>query len=113
MSDIVGLCLVGAICAAFVAYGIYRFMSLSREQQLSKVTEWLLWAVTLAEKEYGSGMGKIKLREVYSQFVQTWPDVAKWLSFNEFSELVDAVLVRMRSLLTSNVSAYNYVKGAS
>ena len=98
------------IIAAFI-YGIYRFILMSREEQLSKVSEWLLWAVTLAEKEYGGGTGKIKLREVYAKFVEAWPQVSRWLTFNDFSRLVDKVLVQMRSILTTNSAAYNYVAG--
>lgn len=101
------------IVVAAVTYGVYRFITSTREEQLSKVSEWLLWAVTLAEKEYGGGTGKIKLREVYARFIETWPQVAKWLSFNDFSRLVDKVLVQMRSILTTNAAAYNYVSGGT
>lgn len=39
------------------------------DKQLNKVREWLLYAVTKAEKELGGGTGQIKLRYVYDMFV--------------------------------------------
>ena len=113
MDDAILMFLIVVVVVAAVVYGAYRFTTMTREEQLSKVSEWLLWAVTLAEKEYGGGTGKIKLREVYAQFIQAWPQVAKWLSFNDFSRLVDKVLVQMRSILTTNAAAHNYVSGGA
>ena len=48
----------------------------------SKVREWLLWAVTTAEKEYGSGTGQIKLRAVYDLFLAKFPKLSIFVSFD-------------------------------
>lgn len=48
--------IVGAAAAA-----VARFVGLPTEKQLAKVKEWLLWAVTEAEKDLGGGTGKLKL----------------------------------------------------
>ena len=53
-----------AVCAAG-GYAVYVFVKMPSDKQLNKVREWLLYAVTKAEKELGGGTGQIKLRYVY------------------------------------------------
>lgn len=57
-----------AVCAAG-GYAVYVFVKMPSDKQLNKVREWLLYAVTKAEKELGGGTGQIKLRYVYDMFV--------------------------------------------
>ena len=64
--------LVAAITAGVVA-GI-KFYNMPTDKQLSKVKEWLLYAVTMAEKELGGGTGKLKLRYVYDLFLSSLAD---------------------------------------
>lgn len=88
-----------------VAGGIvaaYKFFSQSTEGQLAKVKEWLLWAVTEAEKELGGGTGKLKLRQIYDLFIVRFPWLVKIVSFDTFSSLVDEALIEMRQLLDTN-----------
>jgi hypothetical protein len=75
------------------------------------VREWLLYATTLAEKELGGGTGKLKLRYVYGLFVDKFTWVAKAISFDTFSGLVDDALIQMNKLLTSNTAVQLYVNG--
>ena len=75
---------------------------MSKAEQVEQVKGWLLGAVTLAEAEFGSGTGRIKLSVVYDSFVQKFPWIAKLLSFEDFSEYVDEALVEMRKLLSTN-----------
>lgn len=93
-----------AIAAALGVGGIvvYRFFGLPRDAQLAKVREWLLWAVTEAEKELGGGTGKLKLRQVYDLFVTRFPWMAKVISFDLFSSMVDDALDEMRDMLKDN-----------
>lgn len=74
-----------------------------------KVKEWLLYAVIEAEKEFGSGTGKLKLRSVYDAFIIRFPKLAALISFNSFSKLVDIVLKEMEKLLYSNVKVEDYI----
>jgi hypothetical protein len=74
-----------------------------------KIEVWLLQAVIQAEKQLGSGTGKVKLSFVYDMFLTRFPVVSKLISFNTFSSLVDEVLVTMRELLEKNVFVNNYV----
>lgn len=99
-----------AIVAAVVIY-IVRFFKQPTEKQLESIKEWLLWATTEAEKRFGSGTGKLKLRYVYDLFAETFPWLAKIISFETFSELVDSALGDMNNLLASNNAVQLYVNG--
>lgn len=88
---------------------VKEFIPLSKDEQYKQIKGWLLGAVTLAEKEYGSGTGKIKLSAVYDKFVEKFPWIAKVLSFETFSEYVDNALVEMRNLLSTNEAVASIV----
>lgn len=94
---------------AAVGYAVYYFIKKPKPEQLNKVREWLLWAVTEAEKTLGAKTGKLKLRQVYDMFVVRFPWLAKIISFECFSEMVDDALVEMRKLLDTNEAVASYV----
>lgn len=85
-------------------FAVYRFAKLPRTEQLVKVKEWLLWAVTEAEAALGGGTGQLKLRYVYDLFVEKFPWLVKVISFELFSGLVDDALVDMREMLEKNAA---------
>lgn len=104
------------ILAAFavglvIGVAIYRFTKLPNDEQLDKVREWLLWAVTQAEKELGGGTGKLKLRQVYDLFITRFPQVAMLITFSQFSDLVDEALVEMRKMIKTNDAVQAHVEG--
>lgn len=99
------IALVGAVFTS-----AKKFVCQSTEEQIARVKKWLLWAVTEAEKELGSGTGKLKLTAVYDMFVQRFPWVAKIITFERFSNLVDEVLEDMRDMLKQNKAAAEYVE---
>lgn len=105
------------IYLGFIAIGvvsgvlIYRFVKLPTSEQIQKVREWLLWRVTLAEKELGGGTGHLKLRMVYDAFVARFGWLAKIIPFRVFSDLVDDALEEMRELLVNNKAVAEYVEG--
>lgn len=104
--------IIAAIAIGAVAgIAIYRFIKLPTDAQLQKVREWLLYAVTIAEKELGGGTGKLKLRQVYDMFLTKFPWLAKVISFAVFSTLVDEALEEMRRLLHQNEQISNFVEG--
>lgn len=74
-----------------------------------RIKKWLLQAVVLAEKQLGSGTGKVKLSTVYDMFIVRFPIVSKLISFDTFSSFVDDVLGTMRELLESNKSLKEYI----
>ena len=77
----------------------------------ASVKKWLLNAVIIAEKELGSQMGRVKLAQVYSDFVATYPIFSKIIPFTEFSLWVDIVLEEMRHLIETNSKVADYVEG--
>lgn len=101
--------ILAVLSAAFVY--IKNIVVKSTEEQIALVKKWLLWAVTEAEKELGSGTGKLKLTAVYDMFVERFPWVAKIVSFERFSTLVDEALEEMRDMLQTNEKAKEYVEG--
>ena len=105
---IVALLAVGA----FIGIMVYRFFKLPRTEQLKKVRKWLLGAVTDAEKDLGSGTGQLKLRRVYDLFIQRFSWLAKIVSFERFSDLVDEALDEMRELIAKNEAVAAYVANA-
>lgn len=98
-------------CVGGVACAIYKFAGLPTQEQVAKIKQWLLLAVTTAEKELGGGTGQLKLRYVYDMFVSKYPVAAKMVSFETFSEWVDEALENMRNMLKSNVAAKEFVSG--
>lgn len=102
--------LLGALAVgAALGLAVYKFLTSPGTEQLVKVREWLLWAVTEAERELGGGTGKLKLRQVYDLFVVRFPWLAKMVSFTLFSTLVDDALDEMRELLAQNEAVQAHV----
>ena len=97
------------VLTAFAGVSLWRFWKLPGEEQIEAVREWLLMAVTEAERELGGGTGKLKLRYVYDLFVERFPWLAGVVGFAWFSELVDEALVGMRELLETNEAVKKYV----
>ena len=89
---------------------VYRYAKQPREEQLAQVREWLLWAVTEAERTLGGGTGKLKLRQVYDMFITRFQWIARFVPFELFSKMVDDALVEMRHLLQTNEAAEAYVE---
>lgn len=107
-----GVLIVAAVAVAGGAsLAIWRFAKMPSSEQLKKVKEWLLYAVTTAEKELGAGTGKIKLRYVYDLFVSRFGWLAKIITFEAFSQLVDEALEEMRDMLDTNIAAKAFVDG--
>lgn len=101
------LAFVAVLVVAVMA--IYRFFNMPTKEQMNNLREWLLGAVTEAEKELGGGTGQLKLRQVYDLFVVRFPWLAKVISFNTFSNLVDDALIEMREMLNKNEAVQEYV----
>lgn len=71
--------------------------------------EWLLLAVTEAEKALGGGVGALKLRAAFQEFVKTFPALAKVVTFERFSKWVDVALGQMKQMLKNNDKVAKYV----
>lgn len=88
-----------------VIVGLTNFIGNDKE----KAKKWLLLAVLEAEKEFGSKTGAIKLRYVYELFLSTFPLLSKFISFEQFSTMVDEALEEMKHLIDTNDAVSNYV----
>lgn len=106
--------LVLVVCAvACVIVYFKKFAEQPTEDQLETIRQWLLYAVIQAEKDFGSGTGALKLRAVYSEFCQVFPELAQIITFTMFSRLVDEALERMKQLLETNKDIEAYVEDKS
>ena len=99
-----------ALIVVIVA-GIYKFFNKPTGEQIKQVKEWLLFAVTEAEKELGSKTGKLKLRYVFDLFIQRFPYMAQFVTFEKFSEWVDEALIIMRTMIRTNNAVKELVEG--
>ena len=101
------------IIAVLVAAGfaVYKFFGLPTKSQISKIKEWLLYAVVECEASLGSETGILKLRMCYDMFVARFSLVAKIISFDRFSAWVDEALDEMKELLEENEAIKNVVEG--
>ncbi len=104
---IVAVLALSAACVLAVA----RFVQLPSAAQLEKVQNWLLLAVSEAERELGGGTGDLKLRKVYDKFLIKFPWLAKVVSFKRFEEMVKKALAEMEKMLAENKNAREYVEG--
>ena len=66
--------------------------------------QWLVWAVTEAEKTFGSKTGKLKLRYAYDLAIKQFPILAKFIPFSVFSAMVDSALDIMREMIEKNAN---------
>ncbi len=103
------LALTAVVMVVMAVVLVGSFVKLPTKEQIAKIKEWLLYAVTEAEKELGGGTGQLKLRQVYDLFVQRFPAVAAVVSFDTFSLWVDEALEQMRELLEQNQRVQKYV----
>ena len=94
-----------------IIVSVIKFVKSGKASQIANLKEWLLYATTEAEKALGSGTGKLKLRTVYDMFLAKFPWLAKVISFDMFSGLVDEALEDMNDLLTNNAAVQLYVNG--
>lgn len=84
-----------------VAAMVIAYILISGKKSIQK---WLLYGVFMAESEWGSGTGKLKLHTVYDMFVTKYPIISKILPFAVFSLWVDEVLKEMKKTLEENQS---------
>ena len=89
--------ILALVIVAIICILIAGFLKLGKERQLKVITEWLLLAVIKAEKELGDGTGQVKLRFVYDLFIDKFRFASMFISFNQFSVLVDSALIIIRN----------------
>lgn len=98
-----------AIVAILIGVFAVWFFRLGKEKQMQIIKEWLLLAVIKAEKELGDGTGQVKLRFVYDMFIDKFRFVAMFISFSQFSDLVDLALITMKDMIANNNQIKEYI----
>lgn len=78
-------------------------------QQNKKAKEWLLLAVTEAERALGAKTGVLKLRYVYDKFIVRFPVFSKFITFEMFSNMVDEALIEMRHYIETSAGINAFV----
>lgn len=105
------------IAIIFLAIGgvggfyISKFIKAPKSEKIAIIKNWLLYAVALAENELGAGTGKLKLAKVYNQFVAECAELANYISFEDFSKLVDEVLTEFKEILNTNEQIETIING--
>lgn len=89
---------------------VTKFCKQSKQEQYEQIKGWLLQAVLLAERDFGSGTGKLKLSTVYSEFCEQMPWLAKVIPFPLFCSYVDDALADMKEILGSNKAIASVVE---
>ena len=92
-------------------YAVVKFFNLPTKEQLTKIKEWLVYACMEAEKELGGKTGQLKLRMVYDKFLEKFEWLAKVITFEQFSKMVDESLEKLKHLLETNQAVKNIVEG--
>ena len=100
----------GIVVVACAVLYIVRFCKLSDKEKYERIQGWLLQAVIIAEREFGSSTGKLKLSFVYDKFCEQLPWLAKVIPFAVFSAYVDDALETMRNLISSNSAIASVVE---
>lgn len=104
--------IVATICVIVVGVRfVVEFVKLSREEQVKRIKECLLAWVIAAEKDLGSGTGKVKLSTVYGKFVLAFPIIKNFVTIEKFDELVNEALTTMNEMLSTNKSLNKVVNG--
>lgn len=109
MEFIIDYWVIALVVILALVYKIAVFMKSPSQNQLAQVREWLLYAVAQAEKKLGSGTGQLKLRYVYDLFILRFGTLARMISFETFSTLVDEALYIFRDMLRDNEAVSKYV----
>lgn len=99
------------VAIIFVICSIVKFIHMPTAKQIENLMEWLKIAVVEAEKQFQSGTGQLKLRAVYESAVIAFPWIAKYMTFDKFSQLVDIALVWMREQIEQNEKIREYIEG--
>ncbi len=97
--------------AALVVTAVVMLIAAVKVFGEQKVRNWLVWAVSKAEQEFGSGTGQLKLRSVYNQFIARFPKLSTFITFKRFAVLVDEALNILSDMLKNGKIANIIEKG--
>lgn len=85
---------VGVIVIALLVYAF-----INRKGLLHKAA---LYAVSVAEEEWGSGTGKIKFAEVYTYIKKEFPILTLFFTEAQLTIIIEDALSELKNILASN-----------
>lgn len=97
--DIITLAIIFIIGICIGGISTYFITKTSKAEQLIKIKEWLIFAVSDAEKYLEGEEGALKLRAVYDEFIKRYPKASTWVTFETFSTLVDEALEKYKTII--------------
>ena len=97
--DVLIVLVVGVISLTALLTG---FLLLPATDRISKIKQWMKYAVMDAENDWHEGTGELKLGTVYAAFLLRFPIVAKLVPYSVFKILVDKALDQMVEIFNAN-----------
>lgn len=88
-----------------IILSILMLVKIIRDEKIT-IKEWFLYAVTTAEKRLGAGTGQKKLKMVYGMFIERFPVLSTFLSYETFSKWVDIALEEIKEALSGKADNY-------
>ena len=73
-------------------FAVLQFLRKPSEKRQELILTWLVQAVALAEKKFGSKTGQVKLSYVYDLFIEKFGFVGMLISQEVFEELVNRAI---------------------
>ena len=86
----------------FIVAVVIAIITIILALRFSSFRNWLVFAVSEAEKALGGGTGKLKLRYAYNIAIKYFPTLTKMIPFSVFSTMVDGALETMRLMIDTN-----------
>lgn len=78
--------------------------------RFSSFNNWLIYAVSEAEKCLGAGTGKLKIRYAYDLALKKFPTLSKLIPWSLFSWLIDKALIIMRDMISNNADIAIFIE---
>lgn len=94
--------IVAAAMLVMAIIFIIDFIQKSPKEKLESIKQWAIYACALAEAHLGSGTGQLKMRETYDMFLQRFPSLATYISYETYKETAEMALVEFKQMLSSN-----------
>ena len=91
--------IIGIVIVGIGIYSLNRYFDSCTNKQKQIILHYLTYAVVAAEQLYGSKTGQLKLARVYNDFLVDLPMLAKYISYEDFTKLVDIALIKMNEML--------------
>lgn len=95
---------------SFVSIKIYNWFKQPSSKQKEQIKQWLIFAVAKAEAELGTGTGQLKLSKVYDMFIEKFPAIALFVSFEDFSVMVDEALNKLEEIMKDNQNIQDVIE---